>query len=170
MAAQLTPGRFTLDPAGSSVAFHHKTFWGLLTVHGTFGSVTGGGEVAADGTGSGRLAVAADSLDTKNAKRDTHLRSKDFFDAETSPEIAFAATRITPSGEGAANVEGELTIRGTSRAISFPARVEHQGTDAVVLRASVEVDRGDYGMTWNQLGMLKGSATIDIQLRFTAAN
>lgn len=170
MASQLTTGRFTLDRAGSSIALRHKTLWGLTTVRGDFGSVTGSGEIAADGTGSGSLAVDAASLDTKHAKRDKHLRSNDFFDAEAFPAITFTAARITATGEGAAQVEGELTVRDTTRGLSFPARVEQQGTDAVVLRASVEIDRADFGMTWNQLGMLKGNATIELQLRFTAAN
>lgn len=170
MAVQLTPGRYTLDRTGNSVAFRHKTFWGLATVRGSFGSVEGSGELAADGTGSGSLTVAVASLDTKNQKRDTHLRSKDFFDAEAHPEVVFTAARITPSGEDAAQVEGEISVRGTSRALSFPARLETQSADSVVLSASVEIDRGEFGMTWNQLGMLKGSATMDIRLRFTAAN
>lgn len=170
MAAQLIPGRYTLDRAGSSVAFRHKTFWGLATVRGAFGSVDGSGELAADGTGSGSLTVAAASLDTKNPRRDTHLRSKDFFDAEAYPEVVFTAARITASGEGAAQIEGEISVRGTNRALSFPARVEIQGSDSVVLSASVGIDRADFGMSWNRLGMLKGSATMDIQLRFTGAN
>jgi polyisoprenoid-binding protein YceI len=169
MTTRLTPGRFTLDPAGSSIAFRHKTFWGLATVRGGFGSVSGTGEVAADGTGHGTLTVSVQSLDTKNAKRDTHLRSKDFFEADAFPEITFEATHIAPTGEGAAQVEGELTVRGNSRKLAVPAKVETQGTDAVVLRGTVDVDRADFGMNWNRGGMISGPATIELQLRFTAA-
>jgi len=169
MTTAPAPGRFTLDTAKSSVRFHNKTFWGLATVHGTFGSVRGSGEVAADGTGHGTLVIGAASLDTKNKKRDTHLRSKDFFLADDFPEITFEATQITPSDDGTAQVDGELTVRGTSRKLSFPARHESQGTDAVVLRGTVEISRADYGMTWNQLGMLGGAASIELELRFTAA-
>jgi polyisoprenoid-binding protein YceI len=161
MTTQPSTGGYTLDGAQSSVSFRHKTFWGLGTVRGTFSSVSGTGEVSADGSGSGTVVVGAATLDTKNPKRDTHLRSKDFFEAESFPDITFTATRITPTGEGAAQVDGELTVRGTSRKLAFPVRVETQDT--------VDVDRADFGMTWNQLGMIKGPATIELQLRFTAA-
>jgi polyisoprenoid-binding protein YceI len=169
MTTPLTPGRFTLDPANSSVSFQHKTYWGLGTVRGSFGSVSGTGEIAANGSGRGTLTVSAASIDTGNAKRDEHLRSKDFFETGTFPEIGFDATRITPNADGGAQVEGELTIRGTGRRISFPAKVETQGTDAVVLHASLEVDRADYGMSWNRIGMITGPAALELRLRFTAA-
>jgi polyisoprenoid-binding protein YceI len=169
MPTQLTPGPFTLDPDRSSVAFRHKTLWGLATVRGVFASVHGGGEVAADGTGHGTVVLDTASLDTKNAKRDTHLRSKDFFDSAAHPQITFEVARIVPTAEGAAQVEGELTVRDARGGLSFPARYETQGTDAVVLRGSVQIDRADFGMTWNQLGMIKGAATIELELRFSAA-
>lgn len=170
MAAQPAPGSFTLDPARSSVRFRHKTMWGMVTVNGSFGSVRGGGEVAADGSAAGTLVVESASLDTKHTKRDVHLRSKDFFDSETYPEIKFTATRITPAIDGTAQVEGELTVRDTSRKLTFPARYETQGTQAVALSGSLQIAREDYGMGWNQLGMMKGAATIELDLRFTAAN
>jgi len=169
MTTQPAPGAFTLDAANSSVRFHNKSVWGLVHVHGTFGSVRGSGEIAADGTGHGTLTIGTASLDTKNKKRDVHLRSKDFFLADDFPEITFEATQITPSEDGTAQVDGELTVRGTSHKLSFPARHESQGTDVVVLRGTVQISRADYGMTWNQLGMLAGVATIELELRFTAA-
>jgi len=170
MSAQPAPGSFSLDPARSSVRFRHKTMWGLVTVKGSFGSVRGSGDVAADGSGSGTLVVQSASLDTKHPKRDAHLRSKDFFESETFPEITFTATRITPAIDGSAQVEGELTVRDTSRKLTFPAHFEAQGADAVALRGELEIAREDYGMGWNQLGMLKGAAMIELDLQFTAAN
>jgi polyisoprenoid-binding protein YceI len=165
----LTPGRFTLDPANSSVGFQHKTNWGLGTVRGSFGSVAGTGELAADGSGKGTLTVSAASIDTKNAKRDEHLRSKDFFQVDVFPEIGFDATRVIPDADGGAQVEGQLTIRGTGRPLSFRAKVEPQGTDAVVLHASLDVDRADFGMSWNRVGLITGPASLELRLRFTAA-
>lgn len=170
MAAQPAPGTFTLDPARSSVRFRHKTMWGMVTVNGSFGSVRGGGEVAADGSAAGTLVVQSASLDTKHKKRDIHLRSKDFFDSESYPEITFTATRITPAIDGTAQVEGELTVRDTSRKLTFPARYETQGAQDVALSGSLQIAREDYGMGWNQMGMMKGAATIELDLRFTAAN
>ena len=168
MATQPSPGRYILDPAHSTVGFRHKTFWGLATVKGSFGSVEGNGTIRDDGGAAGSFALDAASLDTKNAKRDKHLRSEDFFHAESFPKVDFQATRITPVDEGSARVEGELSIRGTSTKLDFPVRFEALGDDAVVLRGSVEVDRARYGMTWNQFGMIGGPATIDLDLRFIA--
>lgn len=170
MATQLNPGKYSLDTAGSSVRFHHKGMWGLQNVNGVFGTIRGTGEITADGSGKGTLSLESASLDTKNPRRDTHLRSKDFFDAERFPEATFDATLITAADDGTATVQGELTIRGTSKKLSFPARVEAQDTDAVVLRGSVQIDRAEFGMTWNQLGMLRGIATVELELRFTAAS
>lgn len=170
MSAQLKPGRYTLDPASSTVGFRHKTIWGLVTVKGSFGGVEGGGTVAEDGSAQGEILLEAASLDTKNAKRDEHLRSKDFFHAESFPKVTFQVARIEPAAEGSARVEGELVVRGTSKKLDFPVAYEAQGADSVVLRGSVEIDRGDFGMTWNQLGMIKGAATIDLDLRFAAEN
>ena len=163
-----TPGPWTLDPAGSTVRFAHKTFWGLVTVKGVFGSVRGEGTLAADGSAAGRLVVDAASLDTRLAKRDTHLRSKDFFEVDAHPEIVFTATSVTAGADGTAQVEGELQVRGRSLKQSFPVRYESQGTDAVLLRGDVVIDRAQYGLTWNQLGMLRGLTTIGLELRFTA--
>ncbi|MBR7838084.1 YceI family protein [Actinospica durhamensis] len=166
MATQPTPGSWTLDAASSRVGLHHKTIWGLVTVKGVFGAVQGAGEIGADGSATGRVLVDAASIDTKHGKRDKHLRSKDFFEVETHPQIVFEAATVRPTSDGAV-VEGELTVRGISRKIDFPVRVETEGADAVVLTGKVEIDRADFGMTWNQLGMLKGPATIDLALRFT---
>jgi polyisoprenoid-binding protein YceI len=169
-AGDLAAGRYSLDPAASSVRLRHKTMWGLVTVRGAFGTVRGSGEVAADGSGHGTLVVDAASIDTGNAKRDNHLRSADFFEADRYPEITFEASLIAPTGEGGAQVDGELTVRGIGRKLSFPARYESREPGAVVLTGSAEVDRVLFGMTWNQLGMMKGPATIEVELRFTAEN
>lgn len=160
-------GRWTVDPAGSSVLMRHKTMWGLVTVTGPFGDVRGDGEVAADGTGHGTVTVRADSLVTGHDKRDAHLRSADFFDTENHPEIVFTATNATPSGDHTTvDVTGTLSVRGTTRPLAFTARPTEAGADAVTLTAEVEVDRTDFGLTWNRLGMLKGNAALSLVVRF----
>lgn len=169
MPAQPTPGSYTLDPTRSSVRFQHKSMWGLVNVKGTFGTVRGSGTVADDGTGSGTLVIETASLETKNAKRDTHLRSKDFFEVETYPEITFEAKKIGNAADGSARVEGELTVRGTRRELTLPARYETQGADSLVLRGEIDIDRAHYGMVWNQLRMLTGTAKIELELVFSAA-
>jgi polyisoprenoid-binding protein YceI len=169
MPTQPTPGAYTLDPIRSSVRFQHKSMWGLANVKGTFGTVRGSGTVAENGTGSGTLVIDAASLDTKNSRRDTHLRSKDFFEVETFPEITFDAKKISNAADGSAQVEGELTVRDTSRELTFPARYEAQGADSLVLRGEIDIDRRHYGISWNQFGMAAGAAKIELELVFSAA-
>lgn len=161
-------GQWTLDPAKSAVRFSNKTFWGIATVSGVFTGISGSGEVLPDGGAHGTLTVEAASLDTKNAKRDTHLRSADFFSADEHPTFAFTATSVTPDAGGdTATVTGELTIRGASGPLTFPARVSAASADAVTLDTELTVARADFGMTWNQLGMLKDLATVTVTAHFT---
>src|SRR5262249_26752051 len=124
---------------------------GVVGVTGVFGEVRGNGTVSADGEASGTLTVAAASIDTKNTRRDTHLRSADFFDSGNNPDIAFTATSIQPSSRGAA-VTGTLTVRGRTRPVSFDAAASVHGGEAW-LDAEVHINRADFGLTWNLMGM-----------------
>jgi polyisoprenoid-binding protein YceI len=165
--ADVAAGRWTLDPAGTTVRIQHKTFWGLLNVKGVFTKVSGDGEVLAGGSAHGSMTIDAASLVTKNAKRDTHLRSADFFDVDKHPSLAFTATDVTPAGNGTAQVTGDLTVIGVSRALSFTAQASEVSADAVTLTAEIPVDRKEFGMTWNQANMLKPLTFVTITARFT---
>jgi polyisoprenoid-binding protein YceI len=161
------PGLWQLDPARSTVTFKHKAMWGLATVNGVFTSVSAEGQVQPDGTARGTLTIDAASLDTKQAKRDTHLRSADFFHAEQYPVLTFAARNLVPSTDDTVKVEGALTVRETTRPLSFTAHAQTSGQDEVTLSAELPVDRADFGLNWNQMGMLRGVATVSVSLRFT---
>jgi polyisoprenoid-binding protein YceI len=113
-------GNWTLDPARSTATLKSRSMWGLVPVNGTFRKIEGGGTVSPAGEVTGRIELAADSLDTKNAKRDTHLRSEDFFHAEKYSAITFTLDKLTPAADGL-TVEGTLTVREASRPIAFPA-------------------------------------------------
>ncbi|MFG2946029.1 YceI family protein [Streptomyces adustus] len=172
MTVAVETGLWQLDPSASAVELRHRTMWGLVTVKGVFGAVAGQGEVAADGTATGTLTLDVASLDTKNAKRDTHLRSADLFDADNHPEITFVARHVERGGDGdgAVEVSGQLTVRGISRPLSFPARVTAADAEALTLAAEFTVDRAEFGMGWNQLGMIRGLTTVTTTLRFTRAS
>ncbi|MFE1927993.1 YceI family protein [Streptomyces asoensis] len=169
MTVAVETGLWQLDAAASTVAVKHKSVWGLVTVKGVFATVGGGGEVAADGTVTGTLTLDAASIDTKNAKRDDHLRSADFFDTDKHPEITFAVQSAELGSDGTAKVSGQLTVLGVGRPQSFTARVSRADGDAVTLDATFTVDRTEFGMTTNQLGMMGGLTTITAALRFTRA-
>ena len=159
-------GNWALDPARSTATLRSKSVWGLVTVKGVFGSIEGGGTASPAGEVTGRIALATGSLDTKNKKRDDHLRSDDFFLTEKYPAITFTLDNLVPASEGV-TVSGTLTVRETSRPISFPATVTLAGNGEVALDATVHVDRSEFGVSFNQLGMLSMKNTVTIHAVFT---
>ena len=158
-------GEWVLDPRNSSVRVKSKSM-GLITVQGVFREVSGSGTVSPDGKATGTLLVAAASIDTQNTRRDTHLRSADFFDSDNHPDISFTADDIRPSGQGVA-VTGALTIRGRTRPMSFDATASAPGDGEVCLDAEVRVNRADFGITWNVLGMVSQVSTLTVHAVFT---
>jgi polyisoprenoid-binding protein YceI len=142
--------------------------WNMVKVKGVFGQVTGAGTVSAAGEAAGTITVAAASIDTKIKKRDAHLRSADFFDVEKYPEITFGATSVTLSGE-TATVSGTLTVRDQVRPVTISGTVTGQGADEISLDAELPVNRGDYGMSFNQLKMMSLDNIITIHAVFTKA-
>jgi polyisoprenoid-binding protein YceI len=169
MTVAVETGLWQLDRTASTVAIAHKTMWNLVTVKGTFAITGGGGEVLPDGTATGTLTLDAASLDTKHAKRDKHLHGADFFDADNHPEITFAVRGAELRDGDSVHVTGQLTVRGISRPTSLTARLTNAGADALTLDAEFSVDRDQFGLGWNQLGMIRGRTTVTTSLRFTRA-
>ncbi|MGH3153024.1 MAG: YceI family protein [Streptosporangiaceae bacterium] len=162
-------GEWVLDPRASSIRLRNSSLGGLARVHGVFREVSGNGTVGADGAVSGTVTVAAASIETNNTRRDTHLRSADFFDAGNYPNITFTADGIRPAGQGVA-VTGTLTVRDRARPLSFDAAPSVQGDGGVWLDAEVRVNRADFGLTWNQMGMASMNSTLAIHAVFTRRN
>lgn len=158
-------GTWTLDPARSTAALATRAMWGLAPVKGTFSEIEGGGTISPAGEVSGHISLGSASLDTKNAKRDTHLRSADFFHSEKHPVITFTVDRLVPD-DGGVTVSGTLTVREASRPISFPATVTMAGDGEVALDAAVQVDRSHFGLTWNQMGMAGMKSTVTMHAVF----
>jgi polyisoprenoid-binding protein YceI len=160
------PSTWSLDRTRSSVSLHSKTMWGLSTVRGAFGELTGSAEILPDGAARGRLEIGAASLNTKNAKRDKHLASADFFNAADHPSIVADLASATRTGDRVA-VQGTLTVAGVTRPLSFTGTLADVSPTAFTVQAEgVVVDRADFGITWNQLGMLTGPSTVDVVARF----
>lgn len=162
-------GPWTLDAAASTVAFQHKSVFGLVNVRGTFPVREGAGHVEADGSASGSVVVDAANLDSRHGTRDKHLKSPDFFDVERFPVITFTADevrRVSPDSTEV-RVGGRLKVKSIEKAVSFLAHASAGGDGAVTLTAEVTFDRHDYGLTWNRIGMIKGLATLSVSLRFT---
>jgi polyisoprenoid-binding protein YceI len=158
-------GSWTLDTARSEVRLRSRSMWGLAPVKGVFREVTGNGTVSAAGEVTGTITVAARSVDTKNKKRDEHLRSADFFDAANHPDITFTVDGIKP-GNGGVRVTGSLTVRDQTRPVSFGATVSSVDGETW-LDGEIQVNRADFGLTWNQMGMASMRNTITVHAVFT---
>ncbi|MBO4259156.1 YceI family protein [Streptomyces griseorubiginosus] len=169
MTVAVETGLWQLDAAASTVALRHKTMWNLVTVKGTFTGVGGQGEVKGDGSATGTITLDAASLDTKNKKRDEHLRSADFFDVDNHPEITFAVRSAELRSGDTVEVTGQLTVRGISRPQTVTARLAGKDADALTLDTEFTVDRAEFGLGWNQMGMIRGLTTVTATLRFVRA-
>ena len=167
MTVAVETGVWQLDTVRSTVAIKHKTMWGMVTVKGTFGGLTGEGEVQPDGTARGTVTLDAASLDTKSAKRDEHLRGGDFFDVEQHPSLVFAVRNAVVRPDDTVEISGQLTVRGISRPQSATARVTESSADIITLTTEFTVDREQFGLGWNQLGMMRGLTTVTATLGFT---
>ena len=158
-------GEWVLDPRESSIRLRSRSM-GLIPVNGVFRDVSGNGTISPDGEVSGTVTVGAASIDTKNTRRDTHLRSADFFDSGNNPDITFTADGIQASGLGVA-VTGMLTVRGRTRPLSFDATASGQADGGIWLDAEAHVNRADFGLTWNRMGMISMNNTLTIHAVFT---
>jgi polyisoprenoid-binding protein YceI len=154
-AAATTPiptGTWKVDPVHSSVEFQVKHL-GIATVKGQFKEFEGTLEAGPDGArASGSVEVG--SVDTREPRRDEHLRSADFFEAETFPRIEFASTAIRPLDGDEFEIDADLTIHGVRRPVTLKAvfegaETDPQGNDRVGVSASTQIDRGDFGMKFN---------------------
>ena len=166
MSGGTAAGHWALDPAGSSVEFAVRHFWGAITVQGSFGTITGEGTVGQDGTVSGWLNLDATSLSTRNKQRDQHLRSADFFDVEHHPQVVITVTAASPAGPDTLACQGTLEAAGHTEPIEFTARVDVASDGAVVLHAEIEVDRTKFAMTWSPLRVAAFPARGTVVARF----
>jgi polyisoprenoid-binding protein YceI len=172
----IAQGTWNVDPVHSSVEFQVKHM-GIATVKGFFGEFSGSlivGETVEGSEAEGTVSV--DSVNTREAGRDEHLKSPDFFDAANHPQLTFRSTGITPAGKGAITIDGELTIRGVTKPISLEAQVEGPDTDPwgnerVGIEAVTTISRGDYDMKFNQAlgsGNMVVSDKVKIVLQLSA--
>ena len=157
----IAPGTWNIDRAGSHVRFNVPNMWGLARVKGTFERFDGSLRVDDDSVDA-RFSIDASSLDTRNKKRDGHLRSGDFFEVDRYPEIRFEATTVVPSADGLA-IAGHLLIRDSRVRLDLPVEIE-QDDDRLVIRTSAKVLREDAGLGWNRIGMIGGHADVEVEL------
>jgi len=159
--AQISDGAWRLDPARSSVAFHVRHFYSLMTVKGEFADYDGTLDLRA--TPAVELTIQAASLDTKLAKRDAHLRSSDFFDVERHPQVRFVSDSAGLDGE-TLHVSGQLHAAGRQIPLELDARVR-EVDGGLEIEAITEADHRELGMTWSPLGILRASSKLIVRGR-----
>jgi polyisoprenoid-binding protein YceI len=154
-AAATATGTYKIDPAHSRIGFVARHAM-VTKVRGSFNEFEGHGYFdAADPTRS-RLELTIDvaSIDTRNADRDAHLRTNDFFDMETYPQIRFVSTGIEHAGGDDYRVTGDLTIKDVTKPVTFDVEFGGTATDPfgnhrLGLEGSTSVNRKDWGVSWN---------------------
>ncbi|MBB4639105.1 YceI family protein [Longimicrobium terrae] len=167
---------WNIDPAHTTVEFSVKHLM-ISTVRGHFGAVTG--TIALDEANPLNSTVTAEidvtSIDTRQAQRDEHLRSADFFDVAQFPSIKFTSTRVERDGDHY-DVIGNLTIRDVTKEVVLHTSDEGRAGDPwggqrAAFSATTKVDRRDFGLTYNQVletgGVMVGT-DIKISLEIQA--
>lgn len=121
------------------------------------------------------VTIQVSSINTRNEKRDKHLKTSEFFDADNHPTITFKSTDITKTDNGY-TISGDLTIRGVTKAISIPCAINGpvknpmgEGEDVIGINGKATINRQDFGVSWNkemdQGGYVVGNdVTIDVEL------
>jgi polyisoprenoid-binding protein YceI len=148
-------GTYRLDAAHSQIGFVARHAM-ITKVRGSFNQFAGSGYFDADDPSRSHLEVTiqAASVDTRNADRDAHLRSNDFFAMDSYPEIRFISTAVQPVGDSTYRVTGELTIKAVTRPVSIDfefsgAAVDPLGNQRIGPEGTTTINRKDWGVNWN---------------------
>lgn len=167
---------YAIDPTHSNAHFSVRHLM-IAKVRGSFNNISGSIQLPADGAipVSFTASIDATTVDTRDAQRDGHLKSPDFFDVATYPAITFASTHIEPIDATSFKATGTLTLHGVSAPVMLEAEVSGEGKDPwgnhrVAFEASTKLNRKDFGLVWNQAletgGVAVGdevSITLDIE-------
>lgn len=171
------PGVYAIDRSHSEVGFVVRHL-GLSNVRGTFEdyNITVEFEGEDISTISANATIPAESINTRNGRRDAHLRSDDFFDVEVFPEITFVTTGVENVNGETLDIHGDLTIRDVTQPVVFNATVQgvtstSEGVHRVGLYGEAAIDRHEFGLTWDNLTETGGAVVgprvrivLDLQL------
>lgn len=165
---------WTVDPMHTTVMFSVRHLM-ITTVHGVFEDVRGSVHYDAQRPEASQLEIEipAATIDTRQAQRDAHLRSPDFFDVEHHPIVRFRSTKVTVKGGQIRELAGELTIRDTTREVVLTVdevtdeQRDHNGKLRIGASAHAKLLRSEFGMTYNKVLETGGVAVSDeIKLKF----
>lgn len=144
-----------IDPAHSMLEFRAKHMM-FTTVRGQFNKFEGKLDLDMQSPEKSQIegSVEVNSINSGDENRDTHLRSEDFFDVENHPKMTFRSTKIERKADNEFKVQGDLTIRGTTRSITWDVEVAELGKDPwgnprLGFSAETKLNRKDFGLNWN---------------------
>lgn len=172
-----TTSTWNIDPVHTMAEFKVRHMM-ITNVKGHFTGVTGVLTLDEQDITKSHVETTIDAatINTREADRDTHLKSADFLDVEKFPRLTFTSTRVTRSGEGELLVEGDLTIHGVTRRVEFtvegptPPGKDPWGNTRIGWTATTKINRKDFGLTWNTAletgGILVGdevTITFDVE-------
>ena len=147
-------GDYTLDVSHSRLGFVARHAM-VTKVRGQFGAFTGTARIDEANPSASKVDLSIDvaSIETGSADRDGHLKSGDFFDAETYPTITFTSTKVERDGDDW-NITGDLTIKDVTKPVTIEfeqtgSAVDPFGNTRVGFEGDVTVNRKDWGLTWN---------------------
>ena len=172
--SSLPNGTFTVDPTHSRVGFSVRHVM-ISKVRGAFNSYTGTGSVT-EGVATLNVEIDVASIDTRNADRDGHLASADFFDVVTYPKITFTSTSVKDKGNDKVVVIGDLTIRDVTESITLELEYSGTATDPYGnvrfgFEGETEINRKDFGLTWNaalETGGVVVSESVKLEFELSA--
>ena len=143
----LPAGTWHVDPKASELTFRARGTFGLVPVHGTFDAYEGELEID-DRDVRGELRIQADSLDTRNKKRDAH------------PVVTFSVTELVPTADGKLALTGTLRIRDNELLVRSLVDATRLSDDRLRLETNISVDRAEAGVGWSKMGMIQGKAHL----------
>ena len=173
----MTTTNWNFDLSHSSVNFHVRHLM-VSKVHGRFSLWGGTLVIDNDDITKSRVDVSIDatSVDTKEEKRDAHLRSADFFDVEKFPALTFKSTQVAKVGDEELAITGDLTIHGVTKSVKLAVELggvakDPWGGTRTGFSAKTSINRKDFGLGWNSVletgGVLVGEK-VEITLEIEA--
>lgn len=166
-AQTATTTTWVIDPAHSEVQFKIKHLV-ISTVTGSFGKFEGQLETAGDDFVDAKISFSADidSISTNQEQRDAHLKSAEFFDAETYPKLTFTSTSISKTGDDTYALVGDLTIRDVTKPVTMKAEYGGQmqdfyGQTKAGFELTGTIKRKEFGLTWDGITEAGGVVVSD---------
>lgn len=157
-----------LDAAHTSASFSVRHMM-ISAVRGHFDQASGSAQVEDGKVKSASVDIDVASIATRDAQRDAHLKSGDFFDAENHPHLHFETTQVEHVADDKYRIGGNLTIRGTTRPVTLDAEIapaikDPWGNDRIGVSAKGQIDRKEFGLTWN-MALEAGGVMVGDQVK-----